>query len=155
VNIHPLKRRGSIAEQLEGKLRSLHHHHRALLGGLTVTDERLRRAAMALTDMLMQPAGVTYEREIHILALFPEREEAAFWGTPVGRALAWLGSQAENPDDNDPVPQAGAALALGVVKQRASQMVKEGKLLPHPQVGGHGVTRASLSAQMRERFPLG
>lgn len=160
--VHPLSQRAEIALTLEAKLRALHSRHRSFFGGLTVDDARLKRVAgtWAATMTAGMGLGFSYEKELLILALFPERHEAAFWGTAVGRALAWLGSAADaslRPGEDtasDPVPQAGAANALGITKQRASQLTAEGRLMKHWDAR-HGVTRASLSALMRERWPLG
>lgn len=155
---HPLEKRLEIAQALEDRLRALHNRHRSFFGGILITDERLRKVAGTWATSMTQgyTLGFDYSREVLVLSLFPERHGAPFWGTPVGRALAWLGSAADaslragEESSADPVPQAGAALALGWTKQRASQLVSERRLIRHPD---GGVTRASLSALMRERFP--
>lgn len=150
---HPLAARLAIAKDLEAKLRAMHLRHRSFFGGITVSDERVAKVAGTWATTMTQgyTLGFGYDKELLILALHPERHGVEFWGTPVGRALAWLGSSAERQSDTDAVPQGGAALALGVVKQRASQMVREGKLTAHWD--GGGVTRASLAMRMREKWP--
>lgn len=150
---HPVEGRARAIFEIEGRLRSLNLRHRSFFGGLTVTDERLKRVAAQHVSTLILGAsvGLSYDKEILLLSLFPERHEAAFWASSVGRLLAWVGSAAEDPNAADPVPQAGAALALGLVKQRTSQMVTEGKLVRHPH---GGVTRASLAERMREKWPV-
>jgi hypothetical protein len=129
----------------------MHGRHRAFFGGILVDDIRIRKVATtwAASLVLAASAGINHDKELLILSLFPERHGAPFWATPVGRLLAWVGSASES--DADPVPSAGAALALGVVKQRSSQMVSEGKLVKHPD---GGVTRESLRDRMRERWPV-
>lgn len=148
---HPQDGRADAAAQLAGKLRTLHNRHRSFFGGLTVPDQRVGHIAdkWAASLVLAPHVGQGYASEVLLLSLFPERHAAAFWGTPVGRLLAWAGSASD--EDADPVPSAGAALALGVVKQRTSQMITEGKLVKHPD---GGVTRASLRDRMREKFPV-
>lgn len=158
MNEHPLEPRLKIATSLEDRLRSLHIRHRSFFGGLQVDDARLRRVAGTWANTMTQgyALGFEYGKELLVLALYPERHGAPFWGTQVGRALAWLGSAADaylKPGEEtgaDPVPQAGAALALGITKQRASQLTAEGRLIRHRD---GGVTRASLSALMREKWP--
>lgn len=151
MTAHPVDARAEAAAQIAGKLRALHLRHRSFFGGLTVPDARIDKVAgnWAASLILAPHTGQGHHSEILILSLFPERAGAPFWGTPVGRLLAWCGSSAD--EEADPVPQAGAALALGLVKQRTSQMVTEGKLTKHPD---GGVTRASLRDRMRERFPV-
>ena len=148
---HPKDARTEAAAQIAGKLRSLHLRHRSFFGGLTVSDARIDKVAgnWAASLILAPHTGQGYHSELLILSLFPERAGAPFWETPVGRLLAWCGSSSD--EEADPVPQAGAALALGVVKQRASQMVREEKLVKHPD---GGVTRESLRDRMRERWPV-
>lgn len=150
---HPTEARARAGFEIEGRLRSLNLRHRSFFGGLTVTDDRLKRVAAQHVSTLVLGAsvGLSYDKEVLLLSLFPERHEGAFWASSVGRLLAWVGSAAEDDTAADPVPQAGAALALGVAKQRTSQMVTEGKLIRHPD---GGVTRASLAARMREKWPV-
>ncbi len=155
---HPLAARLAIAKQLENKLHALHMRHRAFFGGITVSDERVSKVAGTYATTMTQgyTLGFDGSKELLILSLFPERFGTDFWGTPVGRALAWLGSASDTDSpasetSSEAVPQGGAALALGVVKQRTSQMVREGKLDRHWD--GSGVTRASLAVHMQERWP--
>lgn len=66
-----------------------------------------------------------------------------WWGTPLGRALAW---HAGHPTaESVPYPVAGAM--LGITRQGVHDLVSRGKLARHP---GGGVVPASVRARLRQ-----
>jgi hypothetical protein len=76
-----------------------------------------------------------------------EMDSAAFWATPLGRALAWW------TGGNRPgMARSAAQAALGVTRQAVAQLVGGQRL--STLTLHHGVTRESLRDLMQQRHPL-
>lgn len=77
--------------------------------------------------------------------------DPAFWGTPLGRVVAYWGT-----GEPATITRACAAAALGVTRQTVMNMLRDGRLSEPVNAGTDDlVTTASLAHAMRVRHPLG
>jgi hypothetical protein len=80
-------------------------------------------------------------------------EDAEFWGSPLGRAVAYWGT-----GEVRPVSRASAAAALGYTRQNVLYMLRDGRLSRPVEAQDPAldlVSLASLSHAMRIKYPLG
>lgn len=78
-------------------------------------------------------------------------EDAVFWGSPLGRALAFWGTG--NPGS---ISRSAAAAALACGRANIALMLRHGKLSEAPSTCYPTmITTASLAHAMRSKYPLG
>ena len=122
--------------------------------GIEAARERVRREAAGWADDLLgpdQPRAVLIGARL-ISVLYPGDAvfdpPAAWWGTPLGRAIARrLGHPAA-----ERVSFAVAGTMLGITRQGVHDLVRRGKLRPHPD---GGVTTLSIRERLSTRDPGG
>lgn len=74
-----------------------------------------------------------------------------FWGTPIGRAMAWWGISGLEPRSLEP---GAVALALGVSRQSLAELVQRGRLVRFmvgPHIGRYSLS--SVSDYMKIKYP--
>lgn len=137
------------APELQGRvLELLREHHDALTSAMRaaiehasqgyVTDEALRTAAGRLVEKLRGENG--RQAAAAILGMAARWDGAVFFGSALGRAVAWwIGVPA--PGRTPPSSLVGAA--LGVTRQRAQELQRAGRC----------DTPSGVAAEMQKRWP--
>lgn len=93
-------------------------------------------AAKIVMDGLMDPRDAT---------------DPTFWGSPLGRAVAYWGT-----GEPSTTTRACAASALGCTRQNVLLMLRDGRLSEPVDAGTDDlVSTASLAHAMRSKYPLG
>jgi hypothetical protein len=90
-----------------------------------------------------------------------ERREAAFWASPLGRAVAWWTGGEEASEQRDTadrtwrgVHRAEAAAALGISRQALHELMgKYPRRFDPNDTSPTGISALGLKREMRERYP--
>jgi hypothetical protein len=108
----------------------------------TITDELVDKAAAELSTGLM--GGVLANVALVCRLAHAEEQDATWWGSPVGRAVAQQIGYT-SPE----VPRSIVLAILGVSRQRVHELVQLGRL--RNAFPGMGITQESLLTELRER----
>lgn len=144
----------AIRRQLNGLLEDLDNRLIALGSGDTYTGWDAPDIAGALTGSSKLYIGPSAAAEMVVKGLLDRShlEDPEFWGSALGRAVAFWGTGVPAS-----VSRACAAAALGCGRANLSLMVRKGQLSEDETstTFPRQITTASLAHAMRTKFPLG
>lgn len=156
----------AVYDDLRERVRQLDVRFCAIFGSRTYDEAWVAGAALWWSEALLgnmaheQAGNVTGEdaaRQVLDNLVDPvERRRPEFWGTPLGRALAWWtgGEEAAELQGDRGVHRSEAAAALGISRQAVQKSITERPRYYDPQEASPtGVSAAGLRRAMRERFP--
>lgn len=130
----------SIRRDLAELLNPVHAAYKTLINPQADTDhlfDAIDRAVAGIASDGTTGYQTALAIQAHLGTLYGS---SAFWGRPLGRALAWYGFAPADPDGN--VSPSVVAAVLGMSRQRASEVQRGGGRLRTPRL---------LAAELRRR----